>query len=68
MTEDTSDIIATWHSFLAQINASRDYRAYHCLKNYSLEEIEDQNIRRYKAVLQQKLMKMGVSPSVLDHL
>ena len=67
MTEEVKDILKTWQDFLSQINQSRDYREYHCLTNYSMETIEDSNIARFKAVLQQKLMKLGASPSLLDH-
>ena len=67
MTEEVQDIVRIWEEFLSQINQSREYRAYHSLTNYSMESIEDTNIARYKGVLQQRLMKLGASPSLLDH-
>ena len=64
--ESVSDLVKTWKSFLDAINQSREYREYHCLENHYLTEVEDNNIRKYKASLIKKLMALGEDPGLLD--
>ena len=64
---EVQDIIKTWRSFLDGIIRSRDYRSYHSLTNFTLEDVEEDNIRRYKGMMVQKLLKLGADPHLLDH-
>ena len=43
-TDPVEDILNTWKSFLTDVIRSREYRDYHCLQYFKLEEIEDRNI------------------------
>lgn len=65
--EQVQDIVKTWRSFLDGIIQSREYRSYHSLTNYTLENLEDDNIRRYKGMMIQRLLKLGADPQLLDH-
>ena len=64
--ESVSDLVKTWKSFLSGINESREYREYHLLENHYLMEIEDRNIRKFKASLIKKLVALGEDPGLLD--
>ena len=65
-TDPVQDILNTWKNFLTDVIRSREYREYHCLENFKMEEIEDRNLQRYKAVLIKKLIDQGADPGLLD--